>query len=375
MAQRSGCGSGRVCSNGRSPTSRVLADLLGRVVFVTYDQPSAELDRLRARVAPIQVLANDRGWPYRVFGLLGPVLHRRALRACHVLKTNQLSGSWAAVLAKRLTHRPLIVRSGYVWSRFAVLGGEGRLRIWARRSAEALALRHADAVLVATQDDRRYLQRMFGIRDALVSIVPNSVDTDRFAPGHDRKTPGSVVFVGRLAPQKNVDMLIEAVARTRGARLDIIGAGDLETTLRETAAGKPVSFRGVVPNYSLPGVLRRAEVLALPSAYEGAPKALLEGMACGLAVVGTRVPGTSEVLQDGVNGLCCAPTVEDLSRALEQALGDAALRARLGRQARESMLARHTLDAVVRMESQLIRRLASGDSGGRLTRLGTRDDV
>jgi len=95
-------------------------------------------------------------------------------------------------------------------------------------------------------------------------------------------------------------------------------------------------------------------VFVLPSQYEGTPKALLEAMACGLAVVGTNVPGIRELIQDGVNGLLCEPDVKAISEAIARLLNDAELRARLGRAARRFVEERYAQSKVVETEARLL---------------------
>ncbi len=120
------------------------------------------------------------------------------------------------------------------------------------------------------------------------------------------KRPRSIVFVGRLVAQKNVESLIDAM-QGFDSELTIVGDGPLRADLERRAAGLRVTFAGVVPNENLPGLLNRHELFVLPSRYEGMPKVLLEAMACGLACVATDIPGNRDLIVDGESGLLCAP--------------------------------------------------------------------
>jgi glycosyltransferase involved in cell wall biosynthesis len=170
-----------------------------------------------------------------------------------------------------------------------------------------------------------------------------------------------VIFVGRLAPEKNLGALVEAVARVPGARLRLVGDGPERAALERAArgAGVRVEFTGTVRNEAVPGLLNGATLFALPSRYEGQPKALLEAMACGLPVVGADVPGIREVLRHGDTGWLCAPDADSFARALRVLLDDAALRERLGRQARAAIEREHSVEAVVERELAVIRELAA----------------
>jgi glycosyltransferase involved in cell wall biosynthesis len=114
-----------------------------------------------------------------------------------------------------------------------------------------------------------------------------------------------VLFVGRLAPVKNLPMLIEGFARLQeqcAARLVVVGDGPerirLETMVRSLGLNDRVHFTGFVATpYPL---IARASVLALTSDYEGLPTVLIEALALGTPVVATDCPGgTRALLQDG----------------------------------------------------------------------------
>ena len=83
-------------------------------------------------------------------------------------------------------------------------------------------------------------------------------------------------------------------------------------------------------------------------------------MACGLAVVGTDVPGIHEAIQHGVNGMLCAPTLDALAMTIGTLLSDADLRNRLGQEARRSIAERHSETSIVEKENQLIQTLLTG---------------
>ena len=113
-----------------------------------------------------------------------------------------------------------------------------------------------------------------------------------------KKEKGRICFVGRLASQKNLFALLEAVKDLANIRLVLIGSGSQEKELKEKAETENINveFLGNIPNYQLPAELNRAELFILPSLYEGHPKTILEAMACQLPVIGTNVEGTREVI-------------------------------------------------------------------------------
>lgn len=133
---------------------------------------------------------------------------------------------------------------------------------------------------------------------------------------------GPVVYAGRLAPEKAVDVLIEAVARA-GSDMRLVVAGDgpskaeLEALAGRVAPGQ-VTFLGRLDKEALHEVIRASSALAMPSRwYEDAPMIVLEAFACGVPVIGTLLGGVPELIVDREDGLLVPPNdVPTLAAAL-----------------------------------------------------------
>src|SRR5690606_5575293 len=140
-----------------------------------------------------------------VYSVLGPILHRRAIAEATVLRTHQVSGSWAALIAKLITGTPLLFRLGYPLSvRFRTEGK--RLRQGLALAVEWLLVRFADRVAVTSRPMRDYYAGMAA--HARVDLLPSYVDVDGFSPISDYDPAKPILFVGRLAPVKNIENLI-----------------------------------------------------------------------------------------------------------------------------------------------------------------------
>ncbi|QDV05039.1 Putative glycosyltransferase EpsF [Planctomycetes bacterium Poly30] len=175
-------------------------------------------------------------------------------------------------------------------------------------------------------------------------VIWNGVDLDVYRPADAPRTgdePVHVVTLARADPIKRAVDLIAAVerARERGGRLrlTLVGNGPLLGEIEACAAGVPgVSVLPRVEN--VPAFLRSADVFALVSDHEAAPRALLEAMASGLACCVTDVGGMPEILGAGSNepaGRLVPPrSVEHLADALLELSADPAERRRLGERAR-----------------------------------------
>ena len=340
---------------------RALAGDLSGVTFVTYGGP-ADGDWV-ADISGIEVLPNRWRLPGNLYSLLAPLLHWRKLRKASLLRTNQINGAWTGLVAKMLLRRPLVVRGGYLWADVVARQGAHRVRRLAARALEWLVIRAADRVVVAGEADAASVGRYGDGVSRRVVIVPNYVDFSLFRPNPDVvPEPGRLLCVGRLEFQKNVEALIEAVQGLDGVTLTIVGDGSLRSRLESQArAGSArVEFVGRLPQERLPELLWQAEIFVLPSRWEGNPKALFEAMACGVPVVGARVPGIQEVLAEGVTGVTCGTSPADIRAGLEQLLHDAPLRERVRTAALIWVQERRSLALAVSRERALLTSLARG---------------
>lgn len=200
------------------------------------------------------------------------------------------------------------------------------------------------AVIVKSSRSREYLLAHDFLLPG-VQLTPNGVDIARFTPGNGPATSTekaqTVVCVSRLSYEKGIDVLLQAWRIVHGqvpqARLIIVGSGPLQTQLERLAAAlgtaESVEFAGM--QRDVVTQLHRAALAVLPSRIEGMPNALLEAMGCGLACVATRVSGSEDLLQQGMNGLLVEP--EDypaLAQALLVLMRDPALAQKYGHLAR-----------------------------------------
>ena len=138
-----------------------------------------------------------------------------------------------------------------------------------------------------------------------------------------------------------MDTLLEAFAAIKEDpwRLDIAGVGPLEQGLQTQATvfgiSDRVAFHGWLERGKVSELYESADALVLSSLYEGMPNVVLEAMAMGLPVVGTRIMGTEELIEDGENGLL-VPTDDagSLAAALRRIAGDRDMRLRMGDEGR-----------------------------------------
>lgn len=215
-------------------------------------------------------------------------------------------------------------------------------------------LRRASHVVANSDGLRKLARQAFTTQPVL--MIANGVESSIFSPDAARpRQPAAVraLCVARLIRRKGIDLLVAALTdeRCQNVELDIVGTGpafdELRTACRKAGIESRVDFLGHVDNTDLPRVYRRADIFVLPSRSESCSMALLEAMASGLPVVATRIGGTPELVQDGLNGYLVP--IEDVD-ALAIGIGKIAacpnLRRRMGVASRELASSRHSWNRV-----------------------------
>lgn len=196
-----------------------------------------------------------------------------------------------------------------------------------------------------------------GVSPQKIIELPNGVEVDDIPARSDYQLddPARILYVGRLHSQKGLDVLLQAFhllcqqAPGSNVRLQLVGDGPI----REELASQAEQL-GIAPRVDFHGKtdkviaqLQRASIFVLPSRAEGLSNALLEAMSCGLPVVVSNVPGNSDVVEHGVNGLLF--TVNDphsLAECMKTLLDKREVRRRLGEAARKGVEREYSLHSV-----------------------------
>ncbi|HEX5043586.1 MAG TPA: glycosyltransferase [Candidatus Polarisedimenticolaceae bacterium] len=180
-----------------------------------------------------------------------------------------------------------------------------------------------------------------GVRAGQLIVVPHPRPRRTWEPPPGKEGGLRVLYVGRLAKEKGIHVLIDA-ARRAGCRLDVAGTGPMESELRRQSAGDDnIRFLGFLAPDQVLAAMRASHVVAVPSIwYENAPLVVLEALATGRVVAASAIGGIPEYLA-GVPGarLLRPGSVEDWQRALEDLEGSASELTELGRRAWEASAA------------------------------------
>jgi starch synthase len=300
-----------------------------------------------------------------------------AVEGCDVLHSHTWYADMAGHLGSLLWDVPHVVTTHSLephrpW-KADQLGGGYRISSW----AEKVALHDAAAVIAVSEGMRAdVLDAYPGLDPARVHVVHNGIDTAEYAPveetdvlerlGVDPAVPYAI-FVGRITHQKGVEHLLRSAASWPGQLVLCAGAPDtpeiaasVAALVAELQASRPGVFwvQEMLPRAEVVQLLSHATVFVCPSVYEPLGIVNLEAMACGTAVVASRVGGIPEVVEDGVTGLLVdlgEGFEERLAAAVTSLLNDPARAAAMGAAGRARAVAEFAWDAIARRTVEVYR--------------------
>ncbi|WP_435064315.1 glycosyltransferase family 4 protein [Halobaculum sp. EA56] len=299
----------------------------------------------------------DRGGPLWLAG----VLLRTALAALSFVRRSPPD-----VVHVHTSHRFSFYRAAfyvlfarYVWDRPTVLHVHGSSfdAFVADPPAPVRALQRAvfdasDEVVVLSGYWHDVIVDAGLVPEDAVSVVPNAVDPDLYAPEYGADPP-RVVFVSNLIERKGVRALAEAVPdlidRVDGdVAVDVAGDGPLRGAVERLAdEHDAVTYHGYVSEERKRALLNRATVYTLPTHAEGLPIAVLEAMAGGNAVVSTAVGSIPEVIDEDRGRLVPPEDAGALADALVDLVSDPERAEAMGRRNREAVLESYSWDGAV----------------------------
>jgi colanic acid/amylovoran biosynthesis glycosyltransferase len=276
--------------------------------------------------------------PFLLTGYLGAALRAARRRQPSVIHAHWLlPGGLVALIVSRLLAIPYVV---------TVHGADAfALRQPGLQRLKSLVMRNAATVGLTSSALADAVPRTPSVRQ---EVIPMGVDVEGFAAGVGARepVPGRLLFVGRLAEKKGVDVLLRAVARVPDATLVVGGDGPeapgLVALTGQLGLEGRVRFAGRLSRAELRDELRRAQAVVVPSrvASDGdqdtTPLVMSESMSAGIPVIASRLGGLAEQIEPGVTGLLAEPgSVESLAETLRGGLGDPATLAELGVRAQE----------------------------------------
>lgn len=326
------------------------------VVLSFTDGPMME--RLKEMGVETRLIFTEKPFDIRIWGQVKQLLKREAPDVIHAHGTRACSNVlWAA---RKLGIPVIYTVHGWSFHRDQHPLVRG-LRI---RGEKYLTTRSGVNISVSASNQQSGREVIPGFQSV---VINNGIDQRKFDPDRTYAavraelgiSPDSIVvlFIARFTAHKQPLTLIRAfsgaLSQLQGTDVHLLMVGDGDEKEAGVAlAGElglqdKVSFQAF--RQDVPDVLHAADIFVLPSLWEGLPIGLLEAMAMRKAVIGTRVDGTREVLQDGENGLMVEPgDVDALAAAIVRLVQDKALRESLRTKAYQTVRQRFDARAMTR---------------------------
>jgi glycosyltransferase involved in cell wall biosynthesis len=221
-----------------------------------------------------------------------------------------------------------------------------------------LTHRMAHGIVANCEEMKRHLTADYHYPADRIQVCYNGIDTARFSP---QPRPGGELLVGTvgvLRPEKNLGLLLDAFARVQslrpGMKLLVVGSGPERERLEARSAALGISSHCTFEpsTADVPNFMRSIDIFVHPSLSEGLPNAVMEAMACGCAVIASRVGGCAELIEHGRTGLLVPPgDLDALTACLASAIGNDSARHAMAAAAAEEMQKFSLARAAARMQS------------------------
>jgi glycosyltransferase involved in cell wall biosynthesis len=230
------------------------------------------------------------------------------------IKTNQLNGSWVAMVMKYHLKLPLYIRTGYNLFEFSIRDKKSVLKKSFYYFLTQWALLYSDYYSVTSSSDKIFLSKYFLTEKILV--IPNWVK-DIKKNSFENRFKDKILSIGRLEVQKNFDSLIESLSNS-DIEIDIIGEGSQKESLKSLAKSNNVmlNLSGNKEHNELNELYLNYKIFVLPSTFEGNPKVVLEAMSRGALVIARSNKNIIEIVKDNQNGIIYKSNAELLDKLI-----------------------------------------------------------
>lgn len=293
----------------------------------------------------VKLIPKPKFIPNYLYQLWLPLIWKKIIKSIDIFRVLQAPGGLPAVVTKLFFGKPYMVTYGYDYVEF--LRQENR-RLLAGLLSIVVPLVLWQAKIVIVTDPKNLVGKK-------TVLVHNGVDPQQFKPLAKRRS-NLVLSVGRLEPQKNFPLLIQALGQSRyksQLKLVIIGRGSQKQELLSLAKKLEVNLQ-ILENLQHKKLIKwyqGAAIFALTSKYEGHPKTLTEALSCACPVVTTNFLGNPVV--NGKSGLIAAD-LNGLTAGIEHLLSDRGLAKCLSDQGRKLVMEKYNIRKLIDREIKLL---------------------
>lgn len=249
----------------------------------------------------------------------------------HSTKAGVIARFWSAVLGIKSV---IFTAHGWVFTE-----GKKYIERWITAQVEKLMAKFTAKIICVSEFDKNLALKFSVAPENKLITIHNGVDPMAFAESLKSKNLKKIdneiciTFVGRLAPPKDIFLLIDAVQSIDGIKVLIVGDGELRDKVEKYILKKNLDtkIKLLGERADVPDILAQSDIFVLPSRWEGLPLTIIEAMMAKLPVVATAVGGVPELVDDGITGILVPPAdVEALRVAIKKLIEYPDLRIKMG---------------------------------------------
>lgn len=303
-----------------------------------------------------KLIRNNLNLHRYIYTILMPLINYKYIKECDVLRGLQLTGGIPATVSKILFQKRFVINFGYDYARFAQIERK-YLQSLLYRMIQWPILSVADCIITPTKTILNNLRKNYKNK---VVYIPNGVDINLFHPKIKKENKKlSIVFLGRLETQKNLQNLLYALSFLKFPYNAVFyGEGSERKKISSLAKklGSPLKLEYPIDYEKVAKVLRLSDIFVLPSYTEGSPKILLEAMASGCAIVASDIPEISQILEDNKSAILCKPDSKNIFKAINL-LKNFKIRQKIGRNARQLAENNYEIWKLLTLEVKILKSL------------------
>ena len=246
--------------------------------------------------------------------VIGFKLRRKLSYKKSNIKTNQLWGSWVAIMYSLFTNNNLIIRTGFDLLTFKKQEEKSRLKIFLYWLVTQISLILGNHYIVTSKTDKESLNRRLLFQTSKIKVIPNWIELKNY----DQLNKNGFISVGRFEKQKNFDKLIESFSNVN-EEVTLIGDGSLKKELYKLSKNlnSKINFEGIMSNEEVIKKLSKHKFYIHTALYEGNPKTILEAMSVGCIVIVPNNRNILEIVQNNFNGIIYDQKKDNLKEIIQ----------------------------------------------------------
>jgi len=322
--------------------------------FVTYgNEDDLHFESLIDGLKIIPIYMYSKNSNYKFINLINSFLFPFKLKRIlppkkYILKTNQMYGSWVAIVYKLITKLPLILRTGYDLFSFSIKQKKSKLKQFFYYVLTTLALNLSDIYISTSKNDIDFLKKYFIFKKNKIYYIPNWVQTKDVIEINKRSQ--NVISVGRLEKQKDFEYLINSFISSK-IILHIFGEGSEKSSLEKMVGqNSNISLLSTIPNEELITKYGEYQIYVSTSDYEGNSKTILEAMGAGCVVIIPDIKNNIELVTNYKNGILYNKKTDNLQKIIINTLLDSTLKKEISKNSIKQIEENNSLEVVSLLE-------------------------